>query len=781
MDNGPPERGREAGMSPVASASTKVLFDCPVPPWAVAAAALVVLGAVLVFARRDAAHLRPLVRRVILALVFVGGAMLAGIVLMPKLVRTWLDPHKPLCTVLVDGSGSMLLSDSYGARVLERLSPKEAAPSGPREVSRLDVVRMLLARGPDGWLAKASEGFELAGWRFAVATDALPLGQDAPPFEASPDGNVTALGDALHAVGQGSGGVPPRAIVLLSDGAWNTGRDPSEVARVLGRMSIPVFVVGIGNPSPPRDAAVLALRAPKTALLGDEVILTAEVAATGMGAVRLPVQLMSGTDVLAEKQVVALPSGQPVSVTFTLVPDTPGVRSFTARVPRQEGEQHVSNNAAKASIEVAERKIRILLVDGEPRWEFRFIRNVLERDPAVQLTRSLLRPGLGPIKGEGYCDALPTQKQQLAEYDLVILGDLSREQMPDDFLKELGDAVKVRGMALVVVAGRRQNCRGLLGTPLAAILPVALDAAASDGRGDPFSAELTQDGASHLVTRLAPDAEENESIWSRLPALRWSASVAGLARGATALVVHPYRLAGPSKLPLIAVQRVGAGKVMFNGIEETWRWRQEVGDKYHYRFWAQTVRWMIKRQFVEGDPRARLSLDRTECDAGEGVEIEAYCLNPDGFPLDGARVEAKIESDGGATQRLALAPAPGGWGIYRAIFKPAKPGKHSIRPIVSTYGDEPLPSSAVLTVMRPDLEKKSLAQDAISLNSVALASGGQYLRVEEAERLPSLLAPRMERTEHTAEWSPCRHWSYYLSLALLLGAAWLIRKRSGLA
>ncbi|HUT36532.1 MAG TPA: VWA domain-containing protein [Planctomycetota bacterium] len=763
--------------------TTKLVFDCPLPPWAVAAAALVVLGVVVVFLRRDAGHLRPLVRRGILALVVVAALLLTGIVLSPKIIRTWPDPHKPLCTVLVDGSRSMLLADTYAGRLVERLGTKgdPAAPAGPREVTRRDVARLLLDPGPQGWLATVRESFDVAGWRFAGALDALPLAADTPPFEVNPEGYVTALGEALDEAARGAGGVRPRAIVLLSDGAWNTGRDPSEIARVLGRMNIPIFAVGIGNPSPPRDAAVTALRAPRSALLGDEVLLAAEVATSGMGAARLTVQLASGADVLAEKQVVTLPSGRPVTVSFSFIPDTPGLRSFTVRVPRQEGEQDASNNVARASIEVAERKIRVLLADAEPRWEFRFLRNVFERDPAVQLTVCLLRPGLGPIKGEGYLEALPTQKQQMADYDLVILGDIAREHLPDDFLKELVELVKARGSGLLVIAGRRHNCRGLLGTPLAGILPVAIEGALGDGRGEPFSVELTQDGAGHLVTRLAADPQENDALWSRLPKVRWSASVGGLQRGATALVVHPYRLAGPSKLPLLAVQRVGAGKVMFCGIEETWRWRQEVGDKYHYRFWAQTVRWMVKRQFAEGDPRARLSLDRAECDSGEAVEIEAYCLAPDGFPLENARVWARVEAEDGASQRLALAPAPGGWGIYRATFKPQKPGKYTLRPIVAAYGDEPLASAATLTVLRADLEKKFLAQDMSSLNSIALASRGQYLRIDESDRLPSLLAGSVERRLLTAEYSPCRHWLYYSVLALLLGAAWLIRKRSGLA
>lgn len=776
--------------------TTRLIFDCPLPPWVVAAAAAAALGVVLFFVRRDAAHLKPLVRRSLHTLAVVAVAMLTGIALSPKLIRTWPDPHKPRCALLVDGSRSMLLTDTYAKPPLEGQTPKSKAESGG-ELSREAVARSLLNSGPDGWLARVREAFEVTAWRFAGALEALSLGPDAPPFEVNPEGYVTALGDALFEAARGSGGVWPRAVILISDGAWNTGRDPSEVARILGRMNIPVFAVGIGNPSPPRDAAVTALRAPKTALLGDEVLLAADVASSGMGAARLPVQLMSGADVIAEKQVVTLPSGRPVSVSFSFVPDTPGLRTFTVRVPKQEGEQNEANNSAKASIEISERKIRVLLVDSEPRWEFRFIRNVFERDPAVQLTICLLRPGLGAIKGEGYLEALPTQKQQMADYDLVILGDVAREHLPEDFLKELVDLVKVRGSALVVIAGRRQNARSLIGTPVASILPVSLDGSGGDGRGEPFNVELTQDGASHLVTRLAADPEENEAIWARLPKVWWSASVGGLARGATALLVHPYRLAGASKLPLIAVQRVGAGKVMFCGIEETWRWRREVGDKFHYRFWAQSVRWLVKRQFAEGDPRARLSLDRTECDQGEAVEVEAYCLGPDGFPLENARVWARVkwepvegapqpreaprQDTAPTVQRLALAAAPGGWGLYRAVFKPEKPGRYTLRPIVATYGEEPLASSATLTVLRTDLEKRFLAQDVNSLNSIALASRGQYLRVDEIDRLPGLLAAKVERRILTAEYAPCRHWAFYTVLALVLGAAWLIRKRSGLA
>lgn len=761
---------------------TTVILDCPVPPWVVGVAAAVVLAAVVIFLRRDAAHLARPRRVIILSLVIVAALMLVGLVLSPTLIRTWPDPEKPRCAVLVDGSRSMLLADDYSGETAEWLAKRLPPGAIPRRATREEIARALLSAGPGTLPAGLKEHFDLSAWRFATALEGMALGEGAQPFAVNPEGYATALGEALDEAAAGAGGARPQAIILVSDGAWNTGRDPSEVARRLGQLAAPVFVIGVGDPSPPRDAGVLDLRGPASALLGDEVFLTARIAATGMGAVRLPVELTSDGKTLDKKEIVTLPSGQPVGVNFAFVPDTPGRRLFEVRIPKQEGERDETNNGARLAVEVAERKLAVLLIDAEPRWEFRFLRNVLERDPAVTLTVCLLRPGVGPIAGEGYVSVLPTQKNDLARYDLVVLGDVPPEKLPEDFLAEISEMVRRRSGGLVVVAGKREHYRRLAGTPLAAILPVLLEGPGTDSRPcEPFGPELTQDGAASLVTRLAGAPDENELVWSHLTRPRWSAAVGGLAPGAVALLVHPYRLAGAGKMPLLAVHRVGDGKVMFLGLEETWRWRQSVGDEFHYRFWAQAVRWMTRKQFTEGDPRARLSIDRTECDVGETVQIETYCLGPDGFPLQGASVWLRITDSDGRSQRLAMQPAPGGWGIYRGAFTPAKPGAYQMQPIVSAYGNDPLPPAVVLKAARVDLEKTSLAQNLAALKAVAEASGGRYLKVTEADQLPALLAANEQPRLITAEYSPCRHWVYYTALAAVLGAAWLVRKRSGLA
>ena len=804
--------------------TTRIIFDCPISPWLVAGGAGVILLVALFFAWRDTAKIGLTRRIVILCLLAIGAAILAAIAVSPRIIRTWRDPHKPQVAVVLDGSRSMLLTDRYTGEQARWLATNgNATPGNPGaeiEISRETVVRRLLAESASavGWATKVSRQFEVTGFRFAGDVTAWPLAGDTP-FAVDPEGYSTALGDVLDRVGrsvgaQGGSTDRPRAIVLVSDGAGNIGADPTEVARVLGRLGTPVYVVAVGDPNPPRDVAVLDVRVPKRLNLGEELVVSADIAVTGFGAARIPVELLRDGEVIDKREIVSGPSdraGRPTVVNFSFVPDRPGSLRLTVRVPPQPGVQNPEHSEGSGVVEVDDRKIRVLMVDSEPRWQFRFLRNAMERDPAVAstLTLCLLRPGVGPIQGPGYITALPTDARQLGEYDVIILGDVERAKLPDEFCKSLAQMVRLRSTALMVMAGRKGHYRELADTPLGEILPVTLkqgsggDPLEFTARGGaPYTVELTEIGRTHLLTRLASSVQENEAIWGRFVPLRWAAAVTGLAPGADSLLVHPDRLAGANKLPLLAVQQVGAGKVMFCGIDESWRWRREVGDKYFYRFWAQALRWMVKKPFSDSDPdsnKARLALDRTESDVGQVVQVEAYCLGPDGYPLqpakdgkDAAQVCVRIEpavAAGAAAansanvkaEQIVLTPAPGGWGIYRGKFTAGKPGTYLLRPIVADYGSQPLNSPVKLTVTRADLERNFAGQDRVTLAAIAQASGGELLSIDQADRLADLLAARAESRTQTAEFSLTQHWACYAALAAVLAALWLIRKRAGLA
>ena len=193
------------------------------------------------------------------------------------------------------------------------------------------------------------------------------------------------------------------------------------------------------------------------------------------------------------------------------------------------------------------------------------------------------------------------------------------------------------------------------------------------------------------------------------------------------------------------------------------------------------IRWLAKNQFANGDARARLSINRTQCDVREAVEIEALCLGDDGYPLENDNVRLQIEHADGRRQIVAMQPAVGGWGVYRARFHPDREGTYTIRPIVAAHGEEPLPSTVELEVVRVDLEKHALAQNQGALMAIAEASGGKYLTLSEARQLSELMTSQIEKRMLITEISPCRTAWYYAILAAALAGAWLMRKLSGLA
>jgi hypothetical protein len=741
---------------------------------------LVVLVVVMVFTWRTTRTTARLVAWSVLVLTAVGVLMLSGITLGPVLTTVRPDPEKTRVTILADATESMNIQDSYtgdDARWLTAQLPGDGPAPATGPLPRHQVVSALLRSGSQGWIEQLRDRVDLRVLRIANELEGMSL-EDEAPYQVDEDAISTPLGDALN---QAAEGVVRGAFVLISDGAWNTGSDPAGVARQIGKRQTPVFVVGVGSPQERKDRAVLAVDGPESVLAGDEVIITARVAARGLGTHSMDVELWEGGDRVAVEQVTAPASGDPVAARFSLKPRQPGQYTYTVRLPASAQDQEPANNEGEVSVSIERRKIRVLLADSQPRYEFRHLRNVLERDWAVELTMHIVRPYMSPIRGPGYAHQLPTEPRELLEYDLFILGDIAREHLPPDFLDGLAKHVQTTGGALVVIAGRQGHFRELNGTPLARLLPVELSSeyAASGGPAYPFRAELTSDGARHLITQMSGAKEENRRIWEEeIEPIRWSATVGELRPGAVSLLVHPERMSGPGSMPIVAVQAAGAGKVMWVGTGDTWRWRKEVGDLYHYTFWAQAIRWLTRRQFTDADALARVALSKPETRVGQSVGIDVLVVDDYGYPRADADVELRIYRPEGGFTRVSAKETPGSWGLYSAVFTPRQAGSHRIQPIVEGVERG---SAIKLPVTRPNLERNRLEMDLATLRDIATNSGGQYLNVGEMSELPPLLEAQIQQKQLTEEYSPCRNWVWYVALALVMSSAWYIRKRSGLA
>src|SRR5262249_55028096 len=142
--------------------------------------------------------------------------------------------------------------------------------------------------------------------------------------------------------------------------------------------------------------------------------------------------------------------------------DQIGTQTLTVIAKPVTGEIRTDNNSRPVVINVADDKAKVLLVDGEARWEYHYLANALVRDRTVQLQNVVFtQPRLGKIpedelkKSNNPSLTLPAEPDAYAAYDCIILGDVSPAQLPLAERLRLEKYVADGGGTLVLVAGKR--------------------------------------------------------------------------------------------------------------------------------------------------------------------------------------------------------------------------------------------------------------------------------------------------------------------------------------
>jgi len=321
-------------------------------------------------------------------------------------------------------------------------------------------------------------------------------------------------------------------------------------------------------------------------------------------------------------------------------------------------------------------------VDSLPRWEYRYLRNALSRDPMVESKCVLLHPELKPGEGKNYLPQFPSTKEALSPYDVVFLGDvgIGENELSAHVAEMLKGLVEQQGSGLVFIPGRRGRQATFDGTPLESLYPVVLDKTLKEGvtLPTPSQLQLTRTGRGHWLTMLANSEDANAAVWQQLPGFWWCAGVLKAKPGAEVLGVHETYRNQWGKLPLLVTRAAGNGKVLFLGTDSAWRWRAGVEDLYHYRFWGQVVRWMSYQRHRSYDQGFRLAFGPDSPSQGETVFLTATVFDTGGMPVNDGRVTAQIAAPNGRSERLTLAAVTGGWGVYQTSFVPQLSGKFRV-------------------------------------------------------------------------------------------------------
>ena len=517
-------------------------------PWTVAAAILVwlVVAGLSFIAWRRSGY-RPSIgalealRLLILAIV--------GVLLnQPEWIEEFRPEEKPSIAVLHDASASMTTLDVVNA---------ETPTSSP--TTRADAIAPL----------KQSESWQPLGERFNIAVQAI-----AEPSAGSGTDLGTPLTAALEKIAS------LRGIVLASDGDWNDGDPPVEAAFALRMAGVPVFAVPVGSTQRLPDVELLSLDAPTFGVAGKVVRIPFTVESTLPRSRTATVKLRASNGDEVTKEIQIAPQGRTTDW-LAWKPKETGDFNLTLEVPKQVGELIPDNNRLTAPISIREEKLRVLVVESTPRWEYRYLRNALSRDPGVELSCLLFHPGLDKIGGgnKDYIKEFPGTLEALAKFDVVFLGDVGVEenQLTVEQCRLLRGLVEFQASGLVFLPGMYGRQSSLVETPLTDLYPVLLDDTQPGGWGSrtPSRFQLTETGERSLLTKLADSQQNNADVWEELPGFQWYAPVVRAKAGCEVLCVHSDASNDFGRLPLVVTRTFRRRQGALHGH----RWRMAVAQR----------------------------------------------------------------------------------------------------------------------------------------------------------------------------------------------------------
>ena len=594
------------------------------PPWVtLLAAMLAVVFVASIYLREGPAvsrRCRLLLAGVRLLLLTIVALMIAQLSIGVK--RTGL----PSVAVVLDDSQSMTVADRYddkSARTLHERMQKTGFDNS--DLPRFPLAQTVLLEREAAVLRGIGNSYKmhvffLTGPRALQATDAKGIVEEIR--KAKPLGEVTRLGAGVRDVLDELRGSAPAAIVLLTDGVNTDGPPLSEGAASAQRRGVPLFCIGLGSEQPVRDLRLSDLLVEDVVFVGDVVPFECKLTGTGFQGTKVNVVLheKDKSEPLAKAEVTVGPDVQPQPVRLIYRPTQVGRFEYVVEVEPQPGELQTDNNRQSHAVEVRKEKVRVLLAQAYPNFEYRYLGKMLERDETIELNTVLQEADLEHAEQDkAALRVFPERKEELFSYDVIILGDVNPALLSTAAQQTLADFVDQpgKGGALVMIAGPEYMPLGFRNTPLAKLMPFELNTVRLPDPNAPltegYPVQPTDLGAGLPPMQLGDTREESRAIWDRLHPLYWLMEAPELKPGAMVLAEDPNRAAADGhRLPVIVMQYVGAGKVLFHATDETWRWRYRVGDVYFARYWIQMIRYLCRSKLAASGQGAVLSTDRRE-------------------------------------------------------------------------------------------------------------------------------------------------------------------------
>jgi uncharacterized membrane protein len=683
----------------------------------------------------------------------------------PALVLSTVVPLKSFVGVLLDDSQSIQIADKDG-------------------VPRAQFITETFGTEGTPLFDALSEKFKVRLFRFSSDAERVD-GVSGLSFS----GAKTHVGQALERASDELAAVPLAGLVLVSDGADNSHDVLSETLLALRARSVPVYTVGLGRDRFSKDIELSRVDAPRSVLKGSSLVVDVAISQRGFPGSRVQLDVEDSGRIISSREVELSPEGDVSTVRVHFTASDAGSRLFRFKVQPQPGEMVTQNNQQEALIVVEDRREKILYFEGEPRFELKFVRRGVAEDKNLQVVvlqrtaeNKFLR--LDVSDSEELASGFPKTREELFRYRGLILGSVEASFFTYDQLRMIADFVSQRGGGLLMLGGRRSFSEGgYAGTPVAEVLPVALEDLGGD-EGEPFFAELkvepTPVGRTHPVTQFAGDVEESITRWETLPPLSTMNPVQQTKPGATSLLTGTQEEVSDRQV-VLAFQRYGRGKALAFTVHDSWQWQMhadiDLEDLTHEMIWRKLLRWLVS--YVPDPVEVTTGKDRYS--PGEPVTLTAEVDDDTFLKVNNAEVVAEVKTPSGEVIDLEMEWTVDTDGQYRASFLPGEKGLYEIRVEARRAGNLLGESSSY--VLATDLADEYFGAEMNTslLERIAEDTGGRFYTTDNVAQLAEDMSYVEGGTSVLEEKDLWDMPVLFLLVVALVATEWGYRKARGLA
>lgn len=705
----------------------------------------------------------------------------------------WADPDGEQ-----DEERAALMAEARRANVEELFATVEG-------LSRLEVAHRLLTNEPFPLVRKLSEHAAVTPCLFSETSAVLDvegfLESSVDDLSKVPRDSTDLMQPLL--VDAGGDQASLTGVVLVSDGRDTSAASQAETISRIAGLGIPVHTILVGSERKPRDLSIADVVHPDSVLVDDQVVVNVVVNSAGYETTMLKVTLTDESGELAPLEEEFVPAAPSAEVSFTIPKLAEGRYRFRAAVESQPDELREDNNERSFGLAVVDDRADVLLVDGEARWEFRYLDAALKRDDRIDFESVLLeQPYIGllprpffPTQVEFEAQRPASAPTTFAGYDLVIVGDLAPSDWPAHGWRDLDRYVRDEGGSVLFLAGKR-HYRELFRDPTIAPLlplddpfivkaPAGQNAVSARERG--FHLRFTPDGGALPMFQLDADPVASRRLWRDLPGHPWG--IAGEARRGASVWAVPDDLNLPNTLQaerenaLVAQHFVGTGQVLWLGIDSTWRWRYLAGDRFHHQFWGQLARWAVSFKASAGNDYVRLGVQRSIVNRGESVVVRSRWDENflDQHPNLVAKVRVRRSgADDPPLREVPLLPVADQPLVREAVLDGLPEGDFDIELHIDGEPDDEPVSTSVTVRAPPTRELVDVSANRVLLQEIASKTGGRFFYLDEVRAIPELFDQPQEVDIERKDVTMWDHWWVLAAFCLLMTAEWSLRKLNGL-